>query len=288
MESANTTKNKQIEYMKRTIEFEKSVTPHPTTKSSPWLFGKPASAFQDLVLKPEFEARKYQFAAGATWFRLVPPLRGSAGYMLPINVLGHPGGRHAKSITGGKSVFSDAYNWLEKHHPELLFRKSNPDGFRLLSSPLAAYWMLVEEGGKMVARILLANGYDGSRNGTEGMGHRLLRLVEERDEAMGLVSDPVDPETGVQVGIEKTMTLGGKYPNFRLQLGRQPAPINRFLERMEQDELDALCPLEETVRSIEPDHEWELLAKVVGVDLRDRIRASTARPGAAHGASCTP
>ncbi len=261
--------------MMKTIEFEKSVAPHLGAKSSPWLpVSKPASTFEDLVLKPEYEARKYQFPTGATWFRLVPALRGSGGFMLPIHALGHPGGRHAKSINGAKSVFSTGYDWLAKNHPELLFCKANPTGFRLLSSPVAAYWMLVEESGKMVARILLANAYDGSRNGTEGMGHRLLRLVEERDEAMGLVSDPVDPVTGVQVGIEKTQAMGVKYPNYRLQLGRQPAPIDRFIERMDGDELDALCPLEETVRVIEPEHEWELLGKVVGVALRDKIRAA--------------
>ena len=263
--------------MKKVIEFEKSVTPCSGATSSS--VGKPASKYEDLILKPEFEARKFQFPTGATWFRLVPPLRGSKGFMLRLNALGHPGGRHAKSITGSKSVFSIAYDWLLKHQPELLFRKENPEGFRLLSSPVAAYWMLVEEDGKMVARILLANAYDGSRNGTEGgMGYRLLRLVEERDEAMGLVSDPVDPDTGVQIGIEKTQAAGVKYPTYTLRLGRQPAPINRFFERMEQDELDVLCPLEETVRVIEPEHEWELLGKVVGADLLDKIRAATKRP----------
>lgn len=263
--------------MKKVIEFEKSVTPYSGATSS--TVGKPAAKYEDLILKPEYEARKFQFPAGATWFRLVPPLRGSKGFMLPLHALGHPGGRHAKSITGGKSVFSTGYDWLVKHHPELLFCKANPEGFRLLSSPVAAYWMLVEQDGKMLARILLANAYDGFRNGTEGgMGHRLLRLVQERDEALGLVSDPVDPEHGVQVGVEKTQAMGVKYPNYTLRLGRQPAPIDRFLERMEQDELDALCPLEETVRVIEPEHEWELLGKVVGVDLLDKIRAAAARP----------
>lgn len=266
--------------MKRTIEFEKSVSPHPSTKASPWLSPvKTASLYEDLILKAEYETRKFQFPVGPTWFRLVPPLRGSNGFMLPLHALDHPGGRHAKSITGVKSVFSLGYDWLKKHHPELLYCKANPAGFRLLSSPVAAYWILVEQDGEMLARILLANAYDGSRNGTEGgLGHRLLSLVEERDEELGLVSDPVDPDHGVQVGIEKTMALGVTYPNFRLQLGRQPAPINRFFDRMAQSELDALCPLEETVRSVEPDHEWELLGKVVGVDLRDRIRAATKRP----------
>jgi hypothetical protein len=266
--------------MKRTIEFEKSVNSHLGVKSSPWLAaGKPASTFEDLMLKPEYAARKFQFPTGPTWFRLVPPLRGSSGYMLALHELGHPGGRHAKSISGVKSVYSTAYDWLNKHHPELLFCKANPEGFRLLSSPVAAYWMLVEQDGKMVARILLANAYDGSRNGSEGgLGYRLLRLVQERDEALGLVSDPVDPDTGVQIGIEKTQAAGVKYPNYTLRLGRQPAPMNRFFERMEQDELDVLCPLEETVRVIEREHEWELLGKVVGADLLDKIRAATKRP----------
>ena len=195
------------------------------------------------MLKPEYEARRFQFPAGATWFRLVPPLRGSSGYMLALHELGHPGGRHAKSISGVKSVFSTAYDWLNKHHPELLFCKANPEGFRLLSSPVAAYWMLVELDGKMVARILLANAYDGSRNGSEGgLGYRLLRLVQERDEALGLVSDPVDPDTGVQIGIEKTQAAGVKYPTYTLRLGRQPAPIDRFFDRMDGDELGCAVP----------------------------------------------
>jgi len=39
---------------------------------------------------------------------------------------------------------------------------------------------------------------------------------------------------------------------------------------MDQNEIDALCPLEETVRIVEPDHEWELLGKMIGVGLRDK------------------
>jgi hypothetical protein len=44
---------------------------------------------------------------------------------------------------------------------------------------------------------------------------------------------------------------------------------------MSQTEIEAICPLEQTIRLLDADHEWELLAKVIGEELRDEIRAAS-------------
>jgi hypothetical protein len=252
----------------KTIEFQKSPV------AAPWRTpGR--TRYEDLFLDPEYEARKMNFPSGETWFRIVPALAGSRGSTLRIHALAHPGGRHAKPLkTGSKSVFDVAYTWLNSHRPELLYCKANRDGFRLLSDPVIACWILVEEEGKMVARIVLASGYDGSRNGTVGLGYQLQQLIQKRDPDRGLASDPVDPENGLQVCVEKTLASGEKYPSYRLRHGQQAVPIQRYLDRMTDEEIDALCPLENVVRVIEPQHEWELLGEVIGAELRDKVQAA--------------
>jgi hypothetical protein len=47
---------------------------------------------------------------------------------------------------------------------------------------------------------------------------------------------------------------------------------------MGESEIEAICPLHEVLRRVGPDEEWELLARVIGEDLRDEIRNSTAKP----------
>jgi hypothetical protein len=216
-----------------------------------------------------------KFPSGETWFRILPQIAGSRGPMLRIHALAHPGGRHAKPVkSGSKSVFDSTYTWLKNHRPELLYGKATREGFRLLSDPLKACWILVEEEGKMVARVVLASDYDGSRNGSAGLGYQLHQLIQKCDPERGLDSDPMDPENGLQVCVEKTLVPGEKYPNYKVRLGHKPVSIQRYLERMTEDEIDALCPIEDVVRVIEPEHQWELVGEVIGAELRDEIRAA--------------
>ncbi|MCB1091847.1 MAG: hypothetical protein KDL87_09965 [Verrucomicrobiae bacterium] len=259
----------------KTIEFEPTNT---NTTSDPW-GSTTGSGYEDLILRPEYASRKLRIPAGETWLRIVPAVKGSRGWLLRLHSLSHPGGRHvhAKSITPGAwTVFDTAYRWLATNRPELLFSKKNRSGFRLLTDSLAACWVLTEEAGKVAARILICSGYDGSRgSGNAGLGYRLKQLVEERDEETGIVADPLDPAVGLQICIERLSAPGAKYPSYKLRRGQPPAPIQRYLEKMPQDEIEALCPIEQTIRLLDADHEWDLLAKVIGEALRDEIRADT-------------
>ena len=55
---------------KKTIEFASPAAQDPL--ATPW--DKPEhSSHRDLVLRPEFAARKYTFPLGATWLRIMPP-----------------------------------------------------------------------------------------------------------------------------------------------------------------------------------------------------------------------
>ena len=238
------------------------------------------SSFHDLVLKPKFAARRYKFPLGSTWFRILPPLPESKkGWMLGINVLKYGGGQHvhARSIkAGGKSVFDLAYSWLHNKRPGDLFGKSNMSGLRLLPSPVCVFWILVEEGGKIVARLVVASGYDGSRGGTPGYGHQILRATQELDEDGRLVAKPAHPSEGVQLCVEKSQPPGSKYPSYSLRVGRTPAPVDQYLARMDREECDALTPLENVVYLPTADEEWSILEKVIGPETVAEIRESQA------------
>jgi hypothetical protein len=248
----------------KTIEFAQNTAQEALI--APW-DNPEQSSYHDLLLKPEFACRKYKFPSGATWFRIVPPLRESKrGWMLGLHVLNYAGGRHVhpRSLhAGGKSVFDLAYAWAKENRPEVLFNKSNKNGFRLLPDPVCAFWILVEEAGKTVARIVCASGYDGSRGGTPGLGHQLWRATQELDEHGRLVAKPAHPTDGVQICIEKSQAPGSKYPSYALRVGRTPAPMAQFIERMDQEEIAALVPLESVIHVPAAEQEWTLLEKVI-------------------------
>jgi hypothetical protein len=248
----------------------------PVTSVSPWL--PPAKRYQDLVLKPGFAERKYKFPTTATWFRVVPALPGSErGWMLGVHVLQYSGGRHAHSnsiIRGAKSVYDHAYGWLKENRPDALYSKANKEGFRLLTDPYYLCWIIVEEEGKPVARLLLAKGYDGSRGGTPGLGHQILQLPEEVDEDGNPLGDPADPVKGAQICVEKRQVAGSRYPSYRLRRGRVAAPYDEMLARMDPQEAAALTPLERVVHLPDEEEEWQILANVIDADTLSEIRNS--------------
>jgi hypothetical protein len=186
--------------------------------------------------------------------------------MLGINVFKYAGGQHIHSRSvkaGGKSVFDLAYVWMRENRPNELFSKSNKNGIRLLPDPLCVFWILVEEAGKTVARLVVASGYDGTRGGTPGYGHQILRATQELDENGCLVAKPAHPTEGVQLCVEKSQPPGAKYPCYTLRVGRTPAPVDQFIARMDPEECAALAPLENVVHLPTADEEWSLLAKVI-------------------------
>ena len=237
------------------------------------------STYQDLLIKPTYLARKARFQPGKTWIRLLPPLAGSRSWILGINSLNYEGGRHphAKTLNSGagnSSVFDLAYAWCLRKKPNSLYSKTNKDGYKLLSDPVFMFWVLLEENGKTVARLVIGSGYDGSRGGASGLGHQFLKLAQERDENGNLASNPAHPDSGVQICVEKTQSKDSRFPSYALRVGRVAAPISEFLEKMEPTEIAALASLKDIVNLPTPDEEWKLLEKVIDPETVAEIRAA--------------
>ncbi len=263
--------------MKNIIEFNDATSTTGAAKS-PW--ASPAkSTYQDLILKPEIASRRLKFASGSTWLRVVPALPGSnSSWLHGIHALQYKGGRHAhpRSITAGARGVADlCYGWLKQHQPESLYSKSNKEGYRLLTDPLSLCWVLVEEGGKPVARLLLVSGYDGSRGGSPGLGHDLWQLTQETDEDGKLLGDPSHSTEGVQICVEKRLTPGARYASYTLKRGRVVAPIQDLLAKMDPEEVAVLTPLEQVIHIPTEEEEWELLGKILDAETIEKIRNST-------------
>lgn len=261
----------------KTIEFAApSADRTPQNNSTPWKRDKQRS-YEDLVFKPEYAARRLRFPEGQTWMRILPPLRGSVhGWMLGVHALEFEGGRfaHPRTLTpNAKCAFDTAYAWALEHSPHSLYSKANKAGVRLLPNPLAAFWVALEEEGLTVARLFLGSAYDGSRGGMPGLGWQIWNLAQQRDEEGNLVADLAHPETGVLVGVEKTKAAGAKYPGYRLTLGRQAAPADSFIAKMDQEEAAAIVPLEKTIRLLSPEEEWRCLSKIIPQDNVELIKS---------------
>lgn len=264
---------------RKTVEFATDSADQTKTKTStgtPWKRER-ESSYQDLVFKPEYAARKLRFPVGQTWLRILPPLRGSVhGWMLGIHALEFEGGRFAHPRTlkkNAKCAFDHAYSWAQENCPQALYSKANKGGVRLLTNPFAAFWAAVEEEGRTVASLFLGSAYDGSRGGVPGLGWQIWQLSQQRDENGDLIANPAHPTDGVLVGVEKVQSKGAQYPSYRLQLGRQRVAADESIEKMAQEEVAALAPLEETIRVLSPEEEWECLTKVMDPATVERIRA---------------
>ena len=262
--------------MKANIEFNETSADRATCPS-PWTV--PAkSSYQDLILKPEFASRRYKFPTGTTWFRVVPALRDSGkGWMLGVHALQYPGGRHVhpRTITpGAKCVFDHAYGWLNEKRRTTCFPNRTRKDIRLLADPVCLFWMLVEEDGKTVARLLLASGYDGSRGGVPGLGHQIWKLTPRARRGWQSLGNPADPKTGAQICVEKRQNPGARYPSYTLRMGRVPAPIDDMIAKMEPQEVAALTPLEQVVHLPGEEEEWKLLEQVIDAKTVEMIRDS--------------
>lgn len=259
----------------QTIEFTNPPS-NAEKPDDPW-HNAGKGTYQDLILKPEFTARSFKFPKGATWFRIVPALRKSTkGWMLGVHALHFGGGRHthAKTITpGGRSVFDAAYQWGKTNQPESLFTKANKKGYKLLPDPLCLFWILVDVGGKIVSRLVILSGYDGSRGGNDGLGHQIWKKVRERDELGNLVANPIDAGAGLQICVEKTLPKDSRYPIYSLKIGRMPVPMSGLFAKMDQAEIDVLTALEDTVYLPSEEEEWQLLEKVLDPLTVGKIRA---------------
>lgn len=261
--------------MKKNIEWSSS--DDASNKSNPW-DRPPKSLFKDLILKEDYRSRRLRFEPGLNWLRILPAYSTSPfGWMLGVHALGFGDGQFAHPKTlhpNAKSVFDHAYAWAKERHPESLFSKTNKAGIRLLCDPVCVFWALVEHEGKYLARLFQGSGYDGSRGGAPGLGHQIWKLTRDVDEEGNLVAEPTHPERGVLIGIEKTKSKGSKYPSYALRLGRQPAPIGDVIGKMDNEEFDALCPLEQVIHQVTAEEEWAFLGRIMAAEHVAAIRAS--------------
>jgi hypothetical protein len=260
--------------MKPTIQFESEPETHEGTSLCQSTKGKSKPTYEDLILKPEYRDRRFSFPEGKTVIRVLPQLAGAPGWMQAVFTLNYTGGRHAhpKSVTPrAESVFDHAYRWLRSTTPTKLWSKLCPDGYRLLTSPMAICWLLLEIDGQIQSRLFLGGAYNGSAGGSPGIAHKLFELASQLN-ADG--HDAAHSEHGVQITVEKTSTKGEKYPVYSMTRHEHPAPIKAYLEKMAEEEVNVICPLTDMIYQVNAEQEWELLAKIVGDELRNEIRSA--------------
>jgi hypothetical protein len=259
------------------VEFATAEDLRKIRGSSPWTSNQQGS-YTDSLLRPEYATRKLRFPVGKTWIRIVPSIRPSTyDWMIGVQAISYKDGRHAhpKTLGSGKSAFDQAYTWFSANKPEALFSKTNRDGYRLLTDPVSVFWVIVEESGRPVSRIFVGSGYDGSRGGVQGIGCQIYRMVKELDDEAHPLANPVDPENGVMISVDKTQPAGAKFASYSLRLGSNPSPMSDHISRMAEEELAVLCPLENTIRILSEDEEFERLAKIgIDPDTLSAIRSS--------------
>lgn len=260
---------------KTTIEFA-TASAASISKAAPWASSK-KTTYQDLLLKPELSELVIKFPVGTTWCRVLPAVAGSSSWMQGIKALNHARGRHTHPKTldpAARSVYDLAYQWLSANEPSKLFSRANRGGVRLLTDPHCVCWILVEEVGIPKAHLLLAGAYDASRGGVPGLGYQLGTLISDCYVEGADSSDPLAPEAGLLVGIEKSLPSGAGYPSYRLRLGRQPAPIEEIIARMAPEEISVIRPIEECIRIPSEEEEWALLETLLDAGTVAKIRAA--------------
>ena len=268
--------------MNTTIEFNKNENTTTTdATTTPWTSQK-QTKFEDRVLKPEYATRRFRFQTGWNWFRILPGLQSSShGWMMGVHAIDQESGRfaHPKTLKGKgeRCVFDLAYTWCKEHHPEALYSKANKNGARLLTDPLSLCWIVTEENGRSVLRLLQLSGYDGSRGGNPGLGYQLWKAAREQDEHGKVRTDAIDPNAGCLVGIEKIQPKGAKFPTYNIRVGRNPSPVADHIAKLDPEELRALCPLENTIELLSEEEQWQWLERVIAPETVGKIRADLNR-----------
>jgi len=244
--------------------------PVSSTVVDPWK--KPAAKrYTDELLMPESEDRLLRLAEGPNWMRIVPAkASGSSDWLLAMHVLETPTGKfaHPRTLDPAKrSVWDSVYGYLDKTAPEKLYSISNREGLRLLPRPLSLCWVITRSGqvndSPHVARLLSLSGYSGERGGTPGLGYQILQMATERDENGDLAHNILGDDDGVQICIEKVVSKESKYPRYILRAGRQPSRISELLAQLPGCESAALQPLENVVRRMTEDEQWERLERLM-------------------------
>ncbi len=259
---------------RKTIEFKTtSACPEPWKLSA-------AKKYADELLAPDLASRQLRLREGPNWMRIVPALQGSpSSWMHGIHALSTPTGRwcHPRTSTSGaRSVWDEVYSHLHQTAPDKLFSRANRDGLRLLPDPHSLCWVVVreeaEDDSPLALRLLILSGYSGNRGGSPGLGQQLLAMAGERDENGDLMHRIAGAEDGVQVNIEKIVSKESKFARYLIRAGRTPAPISGYLDRLPPEEVEILRPLDQVIRRMSEEEQWERLTRLMPQAEVDSLR----------------
>jgi hypothetical protein len=255
-----------------------------TTTFDPWKKPTAKPAYLDELLRPEYADRQLRLAEGPNWMRIVPATTtGSSDWLLGLHVLATPTGKFLHPLTfeaDARSVWNATYRYLRKTDPDKLYARATPNGLRLLSDPMSLCFVITGHGADdipLAVRLLMLSGYSGERGGTPGLGYQLYSMSQDRDENDDLAYNIVGAEDGVQINIEKIVSKESKYPRYVLRAGRQPCPISELITRLPKEEAAVLQPLENVVRRMTEEEQWERLARLMPASEVATIRAAIER-----------
>lgn len=195
-------------------------------------------------------------------------------WLLQIPALLHANGHHCHPRVikaGAESAYDLAYKQMKEKYPTRLFSRANKAGIRLLPPPLSACWAVVDDDNGIRLCLLQASFYDGKGGASSSSGNTICSHVLEAGEDTTLPGHPLNHMDGTSIFVERSVA---EIPNSRVTASafrRTAARLQALLDKVTDVEYNALCPIEKSIRILEPEEEWRLLSKVVGADLVDEI-----------------
>jgi hypothetical protein len=242
-------------------------------------------AFRDLVFKEEYKGRKCRFGQGLTWLRFLPAVKPSVyDWMMPVEIHRDINGVtfvSPRSLDSNvQTPFDIARMWLYKHNKGALSsRDKNPNGLRLYSQRYGIAWAIEEaapEGQRL--KLFYASLYDGVRGGTTGLGYNVRREADARDNEPGsptvgqlIHGDVTDPTSGRLVKVERAPTEKNEYASYKAGIGKNPAPVEHFLNLLTDEEMELITPLENTIYIPSEQEMLDILKRYIGDEFYNQI-----------------
>jgi hypothetical protein len=268
--------------MRKPIEFQ------PSKNDSALLMRGKSGGYEDLVFTDTYRKYRHQFGSGKTKIRLLPAMSADSDWILEIPTLQHANGRHADPSAvkaGARSVYDLAYAFVKEKYPDRLFGRSNMTGIRLKSMPIAICWAVVEDRNGIRLRLLHNSFHDGERGGATGLGRKVYDQALRDGKDSRQLGHPLNHLDGTSLLVERIPGSDTKFPGYRVIHSDDRSPLQTLLEKVSDLEYNVLCPLKETIRVLEPEEEWRLLAGVIGDDLVAEIRSTEKRTNAVEGSA---
>ena len=254
--------------MKKDIEFQTSTTGKSNLISP---LSKPQGRFDCSILTPQHAHIKARLPEGTCTVRVLPTIKDSEHWWLPISALCYPEGQHAhpQSIDPNAfSIFDHARAWFRQNAPKALYTKASGKGFKLWTQPMAVSWILVTHDGETNLRLLLASGFTGTRVVQPGLGYQFMRFVQKNQELL-------DPGAKSAIEVTRASPTGSRYLNTELRLVESDLSLDECIADLPSEQIRLVCPVEQTIRQITQDEEWKLLEKAIGTQWADKIRNSS-------------